>query len=282
MNLHKKPVLVPVTEFVAKKVKIATTDAEAQQQREESSGSLDDDELEKYIKQLPNDKSQISSLLKAIMPADFEKDDDSNRHIDFIVACSNLRAENYGIEPADRSKSKRIAGRIIPAIATTTAMVAGLISAELYKIAAGCQDIEKYRNTFMNLALPVYSFSEPMPAPKNTYCGDKHWTLWDRFDIDGRKADGSEMTIGELIDYFKNDHKLELQMLSSGVTLLYSFFIQPSKKAERLKMKISDAVREVGKREIGDHEKYLTLDVCVNDEEDEDQDVPYVRYRFRD
>ena len=45
-------------------------------------------------------------------------------------------------------------------------MVAGLISAELYKIAAKCDDIEKYRNTFMNLALPVYSFSEPMPAPK--------------------------------------------------------------------------------------------------------------------
>lgn len=41
-----------------------------------------------------------------IVPADFEKDDDSNRHIDFIVACSNLRAANYGIEPADRSKSK--------------------------------------------------------------------------------------------------------------------------------------------------------------------------------
>ena len=58
------------------------------------------------VKQLPNDKSTISSLLKAIMPADFEKDDDSNRHIDFIVSCSNLRAENYGIEPADRSKSK--------------------------------------------------------------------------------------------------------------------------------------------------------------------------------
>ena len=120
-ELAQKAAAVPVTEFVAKKVKIAVTDAEgkffdyiagwiqcfsAQQQREESSGSLDDDELEKYIKQLPNDKSQISSLLKAIMPADFEKDDDSNRHIDFIVACSNLRAENYGIEPADRSKSK--------------------------------------------------------------------------------------------------------------------------------------------------------------------------------
>ena len=41
-------------------------------------------------------------------------------------------------------------------------------------------------------------------------------------------------------------------------------------------------MKQVGKRELGDHEKYFTLDICVNDEEDEDQEVPYVRYRFRD
>ena len=32
------------------------------------------------------------------------QDDDSNFHMDFIVAASNLRAENYGIAPADRHK----------------------------------------------------------------------------------------------------------------------------------------------------------------------------------
>ena len=26
-------------------------------------------------------------------PAEFEKDDDSNHHIDFIAACANLRAQ---------------------------------------------------------------------------------------------------------------------------------------------------------------------------------------------
>ena len=61
-----------------------------------------------------------------MMPVDFEKDDDL--HITLIAATSNLRAVNYGIEPADKYKSKLIAGRIIPAIATTTALVAGLVS----------------------------------------------------------------------------------------------------------------------------------------------------------
>lgn len=58
----------------------------------------------------------------------FEKDDDHNGHIDFITAASNLRAKMYSLEPADRFKTKRIAGKIIPAIATSTAAVSGLVS----------------------------------------------------------------------------------------------------------------------------------------------------------
>jgi len=282
-ELAKFAAEVKVAEFKPKSVKIATTDAEAKAEAE-AGGGFDSDHLSQMFAKLPSDISKVAEMNSKIVPADFEKDDDSNRHIDFIVACSNLRAANYGIEPADRSKSKRIAGRIIPAIATTTALVAGLISAELYKIVNGIDDIEKYRNTFMNLAIPAFSFSEPMAPPKNTYLGDNHWTLWDRFDIDGRKQDGSEMTIGELLDHFKNDRKLEVQMLSSGVTLLYSFFLNPpKKKQDRLAMTVSEAVKTVGKREIADHERYLVLDVCCNDltEAEEDQDVPYVRYRFR-
>lgn len=64
---------------------------------------------------------------------EFEKDDDTNGHIDFMTACANLRARNYKIKEAPRYKIKLIAGKIIPAIATTTAMVVGICGLEFYK-----------------------------------------------------------------------------------------------------------------------------------------------------
>ncbi len=53
---------------------------------------------------------------------EFEKDDDSNFHIDFIASFGNLRCTHQPCIPVlDYLK----AGRIIPAIATATALATG-------------------------------------------------------------------------------------------------------------------------------------------------------------
>jgi len=257
---------VPVFE-PKKGVKIHTNDSEAQNAM---NSNYEDENVDDLIAKIR--KSIGSSTLK-LNPIDFEKDDDTNFHMDFIVACSNLRAENYDIAPADRHKSKLIAGRIIPAIATTTSLIVGLDCIELYKLVQGHSKIEQFKSSFVNLALPFFGLSEPMPPKKSKYY-ETEFSLWSRFEVQG------EMTLKEFMDYFKEKHSLEITMLSQGVVMLYSFFMDKKKLKERLEMPLSKVVEAVTKKDIPKHVHALVLEFCCNDTDGNDLEVPYVKYNL--
>lgn len=258
---------VKIPDFTPKSgVKIAETDSQVQVSN--GSGNIDHERLSQLQEELP--KTEDMNGL-AIYPQEFEKDDDTNFHIDFIVAASNLRATNYKISPADRHKSKLIAGKIIPAIATTTSVVAGLVCLELYKLTRGVRDLSLYKNGFVNLALPFFGFSEPIAAPKLKYY-DIEWTLWDRFEVKG------ELTLKEFLDYFKECHNLEVTMLSQGICMLYSFFMAKPKCQERMGLLMSEVVKKVSKKKLEPHVRALVFELCCNDEDGNDVEVPYVRY----
>lgn len=63
-------------------------------------------------------------------------------------------------------QSKRIAGRIIPAIATTTAAVAGLMCLELYKLVQRHRNIASYRTAYFVLATQNFVWCKPRRAPR--------------------------------------------------------------------------------------------------------------------
>lgn len=76
--------------------------------------------------------------LKALAEASGENglswDKDEPLHLDFVVAASNLRSSQYAIPIQSKFAVKSDAGNIIPAIATTNAIIAGLIVVEAIKI----------------------------------------------------------------------------------------------------------------------------------------------------
>jgi len=119
---------------------------------------------------------------KELIGEEFEKDNDANYHIDIIYSMSNLRAVNYKLEQMDWVNVKLKAGRIIPALATTTAAIAGLQSLELVKIAKGSV-IEDVRNSFINLAIPYIQYTEPGPIAKFKLKEDLSVNLWDRWEF---------------------------------------------------------------------------------------------------
>ncbi|KAJ6144673.1 Ubiquitin-activating enzyme [Penicillium chermesinum] len=222
----------------------------------QSGPANDNDEIQRLVDTLPSPKSLAGFRLQ---PVEFEKDDDTNHHIDFITAASNLRADNYDIPQADRHKTKFIAGKIIPAIATTTALVTGLVAIELFKVIDGKDDIEQYKNGFVNLALPFFGFSEPIPSPKGTYQDD--------------------IPLKDLLKYFE-DKGLEISMVSSGVTLLYASFYPPSKLKDRLPLPMSKLIETISKKPIPEHQKNIICEVTAEDQKEEDVEIPYVMVKL--
>ncbi|KAL8280566.1 hypothetical protein RQP46_006889 [Phenoliferia psychrophenolica] len=68
---------------------------------------------------------RLSSRIDLANPLAFDKDDDDT--LDFVVAAANLRASAFDIESQTRFQVKEYAGNIIPAIATTNAIIAGVL-----------------------------------------------------------------------------------------------------------------------------------------------------------
>ncbi|ELP85204.1 ubiquitin-activating enzyme E1, putative [Entamoeba invadens IP1] len=181
----------------------------------------DEKNLMSAVKQLKETISQLHIHL--VRPIVFEKDDDTNHHIAFVTACSNLRAMNYCIQPADFNKTKFISGKIIPAMITTTAVVSGLQCIELYKILLK-KPLESYHNSFLNLAIGYLDGTEPERVVKKKLCEGMEVTIWDKFEFDGN------CTVKQLCEKISSKYPFDVESITGEDVLLYCAFIPSAHK----------------------------------------------------
>ena len=168
-----------------------------------------------------------------LISQEFEKDDDSNWHVAWVNASSNLRAMNYGIPPVSFQETKGIAGRIIPAIATTTSVVSGLIVIEMMKYMLYdnpdkknnetkdfkyiYDKIENHRSTFVNLADTTLVYSEPMIAKQVKIAG-LNFNSWTKFKC------SDDLKLCEFKATYERLFKTTISMIVYDNAILYSDF----------------------------------------------------------
>jgi len=247
----------------------------------ESNGDSDDDNSDN---ENFDDKDVLLSKLKLLMkdqineinPIEFEKDDDTNHHIDFITSAANIRATSYGIELKDRLQVKQIAGKIIPAIATTTSLVSGLVSIELYKIIQNKNKLDNYSDAFCNLATCEYMQSEPKKV-HTSIINNRCYNIWKSDEING------DCTLGELIDSFEEcvltDKKLgnidvELLYISYGDNIIYQSFLFDSDDDDKEKT-LREIVKEYNSSPNSIEELCVSVDFS-DDSSDEENDCDSV------
>jgi ubiquitin-activating enzyme E1 len=155
-------------------------------------------------------------------PQYFEKDDDTNYHIKFITAASNCRAEIYGIDIASEYETKGIAGKIIPAVATTTATVVGLICLEMIKyvcslISEKIFDIKDFKSYYLNLSDNTFIGFDPIETKKIEYNGRKY-SQWHKINYNCSEND----TIEDFIKFIKNNFNSDIETICYNSSIIYS------------------------------------------------------------
>jgi ubiquitin-activating enzyme E1 len=260
-----------------------------QQPAEQKKEETDEERLNTLLKTL---EATDKKLIRVLEKAEFEKDNDSNFHIDFITSCSNMRAWNYHIQTATRHKCKMIAGKIIPAVATTTAMITGVVEMELYKFILGLP-VEKFCNSNINLAVSDFKLFEPIgpKGAKEAYDPIENeivvpvpagWTCWDKVIIKG------DLTVEEFLKAFTDTHhgckltSLFFKQADSSPIWLDFPITQPQK--ETVKKNTPRKLTEIYVERFGEFTKgrdYIKLDGSVQSADDKTASVPAILLFFR-
>ena len=137
---------------------------------------------------------------------------------------TNVRAGNYKLDEMDWITVKIKAGKIIPALATTTAAIAALQTIEIIRFLKDSK-LEDYKQSFLNLSVPIICISEPGPARKiKLGSTGLEVTLWDRWEF---KAPERDVTLLEILEHLESTYKLQVSnILYEGMSLYMSFDYQ--------------------------------------------------------
>ncbi|CAN6199621.1 unnamed protein product [Urochloa humidicola] len=143
----------------------------------------------------------------------FDKDD--QLAVEFVTAAANIRASSFGIPLHSLFEAKGVAGNIVHAVATTNAIIAGLIVIEAIKVLKG--DYQNYRMTYClehptrkMLLMPV----EPFEPNESCYvCSETPLVL---------EVNTKTTKLREVVDkVIKSKLGMNLPLVMVGATLVF-------------------------------------------------------------
>lgn len=187
----------------------------------------------------------------------FDKDDDDT--LDFVTAAANLRARIFDIEPKSKFDTKQMAGNIIPAIATTNAMIAGLCVLQAFKVLKG--DFARTKMIYLDRGNMSATAYDP-PNPDCVVCS----MAMARLRIDPDRA-----TLRELVqDILKTSlaYSDEISILSE-VGLIYDPDLEDNLDKKLVELGVKDGSFIVAKDDDDDETPRVDLQLAIEVRDEE-------------
>lgn len=182
----------------------------------------------------------------------FDKDDDDA--LDFVTAAANLRAHVFGIPLQTEWNVKSIAGNIIPAVATTNAIVSGLAAIEGLKLLSRIgQDALRSVNIWRTENSVLMGEKPAPPRPGCVVCGVARTTV---------SGDTAVITLEDVVEKI-----LKLDLGYDDVSIVSDKLIYDPDYDDNLK----STLKELGLSEnfitvIDEDDKRINLELYIADQ----------------
>lgn len=208
--------------------------------------------LEESFVVLRHSLKRLQKRVSAGASLEFDKDDVDT--LDFVAAAANIRSHIFHIPTKSKFDIKKIAGSIIPAIATTNAIVAGLCVLQSLKLLDSKLDDAK---TVWISRQPERFFSSEkihVPNPDCVVCGVARGVV---------KGNLSTVTLGDLVQRLHNLGYSEFSIVSSSLLYDPDFDDNESKTLASLNLKSGGFITIIDE----DEEPRVNLDLLLEDAE---------------
>ena len=210
----------------------------------------------------------------------FDKLNDQNQHVNFIMSAANIKAENYKIGECDFLKAKTCSGKFQPIIGTVSSTIAGLITLQIISLSqfdllnCNIPKIENVKNCFLNLGINKYLMTELFPRKihKDINYGNnivvkaipENWKTWDKIKIE------KSLTLQEFFNYFYTNYKVKITNVINCHNRSLSSFTE-----EQLKEKVEKLLND------NDNKCKINLEIKGLTEKNERVEMPYIEYYFK-
>ena len=183
----------------------------------------------KIIDRIFNDtdhKYKAEVVNKLVFNIEYDKDNDIL--LDIMYSISNMRATLYTIPCSSRIDIKLISGKIIPALSTTTTIIAGFVVLELLKYLSNIKpsdcninigtnqyimfDSYKPKLTYNNMYSEVYGMQiETIP---------NSFSAWSKLKISSGKEGCPDIV--DLVNILRDNYSIEPELLMVGKKIIYN------------------------------------------------------------
>lgn len=236
-------------------------------------------DLNKKIIEILNNINDINELIPEI----FDKDNDEDGHMNIIYSISIMRARNYDIEELDLFQTKNFAGKIIPALSTTTSSIVGLACIQLYLLVQNNIDSLKCSN--INIGVNFYDCS--YPEQTNYYKDEENqlpnqlplkllsepFSIWDVIEIKG------SLTAKEFISMFEKKYDIYIDFISCNGHRIIQPLLMDLNNPD-FDLKIEKLYEKYSNIELSSNRKILELKISAS-KDDYSILSPSVKYIFK-